>query len=108
MEGLIEGLVKTAEGFTIRDRLSVAGDVLTYRSVFRTRSWRTDEIAEFGIDRASWMVRHYEQMQYLQMITTAGELVDFFWTCSSIFLRGSDDDPIYDWLRLAGRFHHCS
>jgi hypothetical protein len=32
-----------------RYRLSVAADVLTYRSPWRTRWWRRDQIAEFGI-----------------------------------------------------------
>lgn len=32
-----------------RFRLSLLGGVLTYRSPLRTRSWRRDQIAEFGV-----------------------------------------------------------
>ncbi len=56
-----------------RFRLSVAGDVLTYRRPLGTRSWRRDQIAEFGIVQSAWQPR----VGYLHMRTLDGETVTF-------------------------------
>jgi hypothetical protein len=56
-----------------RFRLSVAGDVLTYRRPLRTRSWRRDQIAEFGIVQSAWQPR----LGYVYMRTLDGETVTF-------------------------------
>jgi hypothetical protein len=56
-----------------RYRLSVAGDVLAYRGPLRTRSWRRDQIAEFGIIQSTLNVR----VGYVYMRTLAGEQVTF-------------------------------
>jgi hypothetical protein len=71
-------------------RLSVAGDVLTYRRAWRwTRSWRRDQIAQFGITRSSRL------SERLHMITTHGEQIDFTVTSNRRWL---DHEPIDDWL----------
>lgn len=56
-----------------RYRLSVAGEVLSYRGPLRTRSWTRDQIAEFGIVQSAWRVR----VGYLYMRTFDGEQVIF-------------------------------
>ena len=56
-----------------RFRLSVAGDVLTYRRPPRTRSWRRDQIAEFGIVQSAWQPR----LGCVYMRTLDGESVAF-------------------------------
>jgi hypothetical protein len=56
-----------------RYRLSVAGDVLTYRSPRRTRHWRRDQIAEFGIVQSTLNPR----IGYVYMRTHNGEQVTF-------------------------------
>jgi hypothetical protein len=56
-----------------RSRLSVAGEVLTYRSPLRTRSWRHEQIAEFGIVQSPWRA----QIGYLYMRTPDGEQITF-------------------------------
>jgi len=62
-----------------RYRLSVAGDVLTYRSPLRTRSWLRDQIAEFGIVQSTMNAR----IGYLYMHTLAGEHITFHIASSS-------------------------
>jgi hypothetical protein len=72
------------------NRLSVAGDVLTHRTAWAwTRSWRRDQIAQFGITRSSRLSEH------LHMITTHGEQIDFKLTSNRRWL---DHEPIDDWL----------
>jgi hypothetical protein len=56
-----------------RFRLSVARDVLTYRGPLRTRSWRRDQIIEFGIVQSAWQAR----VGYVYMRTLDGETVTF-------------------------------
>jgi hypothetical protein len=56
-----------------RFRLGLVGGVLTYRSPLRTRSWRRDQIAEFGIVQSTWQVR----VGYLYIRTLDGEQVTF-------------------------------
>ncbi|MGO8956596.1 MAG: PH domain-containing protein [Streptosporangiaceae bacterium] len=56
-----------------RFRLSVAQDVLTYRRPLRTRSWRRDQIAEFGIVQSAWQAR----VGYVYMRTLDGETITF-------------------------------
>jgi hypothetical protein len=56
-----------------RFRLSVARDVLTYRRPLRTRSWRRDQIVEFGIFQSAWQPR----VGYVYMRTLNGETVTF-------------------------------
>jgi hypothetical protein len=56
-----------------RYRLRAAGDVLTYRSPLRTRSWRRDQIAESGIVQSSMNPR----IGYLFMRTLNGEQITF-------------------------------
>src|SRR5215472_1886384 len=56
-----------------RYRLRAAGDVLTYRSPLRTRSWRRDQIAEFGIVQSSMNPR----IGYLYMRTRDGVQITF-------------------------------
>jgi len=56
-----------------RFRLSVAGDVLSYRSPLRTRLWRRDQIAEFGIVQSAWRAG----VGYVYMRTLDGEQVTF-------------------------------
>ena len=56
-----------------RYRLRAAGDVLTYRSPLRTRSWRRDRIAEFGIVQS----RMNPRIGYLYMRTRDGEQITF-------------------------------
>jgi hypothetical protein len=56
-----------------RFRLSLVGEVLTYRSPLRTRSWRRDQIAEFGVVQSGSQVR----VGYLCMRTLDGEQVTF-------------------------------
>jgi hypothetical protein len=62
-----------------RFRLSVAGDVLTYRRPLHTRSWRRDQIAEFGIAQSAWRAR----VGYISMRTLDGETVIFIVTAGS-------------------------
>jgi hypothetical protein len=72
------------------NRLSVAGDVLTHRTVWAwTRSWRRDQIVAFGITRSSRISEH------LHMITTHGEQIEFTLTSNRRLL---DHEPIDDWL----------
>lgn len=54
-----------------RFRLCVAGDVLTYRRPLSTRSWRRDQIAEFGIVQSAWRAR----VGYVYLRTLAGEQI---------------------------------
>jgi hypothetical protein len=56
-----------------RYRLRAAGDVLTDRSPLRTRSWRRDQIAEFGIVQSSRNPR----IGYLYMRPRDGEQITF-------------------------------
>jgi hypothetical protein len=56
-----------------RSRLSVAGNVLTYRRPLRTRSWRRDQIAEFGIAQSALQAR----LGYVYMRTLDGETITF-------------------------------
>ena len=56
-----------------RFRLSVAGNVLTYRRPLRTRSWRRDQIAEFGIAQSALQAR----LGYVYMRTVDGETITF-------------------------------
>ncbi len=54
-------------------RPSLIGEVLTYRSPLRTRTWRRDQIAEFGIVQSAWRV----WVGYLFMRALDGEQVIF-------------------------------
>jgi hypothetical protein len=56
-----------------RFRLSVAGNVLTYRRPLHTLSWRRDQIAEFGIVQSAWGPR----LGYVYMRTLDGETITF-------------------------------
>lgn len=56
-----------------RSRLSVVGEVLTYRSRLRNRSWRHDQIAEFRVVQSPWQA----QVGYLCIRTLDGEQIAF-------------------------------
>ncbi len=56
-----------------RFRLCVVGDVLTYRRPLSTRSWRRDQIAEFGIAQSTWRAG----VGYVYMRTLDGEQITF-------------------------------
>jgi hypothetical protein len=73
-----------------RYRLSVTGDLLTYRRPASTRKWRRDQIAEFGVIQSA----RRASVGYLYLRTVDGEQVTLY------AAAGSRRRPqkIEDWL----------
>lgn len=63
-----------AQMLIARLRLTVAGDVLTYRSALRTRSWQRNQIVDFDI---VYSVLRRPTIGHIYMSTADGECVTF-------------------------------
>ena len=73
-----------------RIRLSVVGDVLTYRGAFRTRAWQRDQIEGFGIVQSRWR----PDVGHVQLFTRDGQCIIFFIASAS----RRREDRLQGWL----------
>jgi hypothetical protein len=86
-----------------RARLTIAGDVLTYRVPLRTtRAWRRGEIAAFWLQKTWWS---RGASANIRMETVTGEQVTFWAIDASLRVERSELDRwlamLQDWLEAA-------
>lgn len=82
-----------------RMRLTAAGDVITYRSLFRTRSWHRGEIQGFDVS-PGWSYRSLR----IEMRTGAGERVPFAITVTRLRSTRIENwhAALENWLTASG------